>query len=161
MYFTEEPEHIRMLRDSLQKFAQSELQPAKIRQWERERHYPKEEFAKLADLGVCGLTVDEEYGGMGRDIVAAIAVLEELGRAGALAGQYIHCAFYGGMNISEKGSQEQKAELLPKLGAGKLLFAYGLSEPNIGADLVVEPAWLEGHSRKPDCHSHGQQFSLY
>ena len=109
MYFTEEPEH----------------------------RFPPELFRKLADLGVCGLTVGEEYGGQGRDLVAAVAVIEELCRGGAfLAGPFIHCAFYGGINISENGSQTQKRSFLPRLARGELLFAYGLSEPDVGGDLA-------------------------
>lgn len=135
--FTDEPDHIRMLRDTVRRFVAAETPPDAVRAWEAERAFPKATFEKLAALGVCGLTVDEEYGGVGRDVVAAIMVVEELSRAGlALAGPYIHCAFYGGLNISEKGSEAQKRELLPKLAAGEILFAYGLSEPNVGADLA-------------------------
>jgi alkylation response protein AidB-like acyl-CoA dehydrogenase len=69
--------------------------------------------------------------------VAAVAVIEELSRAGSFAaGPFIHCAFYGGVNISENGSPEQKRELLPRLARGELLFAYGLSEPDVGGDLA-------------------------
>jgi alkylation response protein AidB-like acyl-CoA dehydrogenase len=88
-------------------------------------------------MGLCAITVPQEHGGAGQDIVAAVAAIEELSRAGpALAGPFIHCAFYGGMNISENGSAEQRRELLPKLARGELLFAYGLSEPDVGGDLA-------------------------
>ena len=137
MYFTEEPEHIAMLRETLQRFVQAEMPAEHVRQWDREHRFPPELFRKLADLGVCGLTIDEEYGGQGRDLVAAVAVIEELCRGGAfLAGPFIHCAFYGAINIGENGSEEQKRELLPKLARGELLFAYGLSEPEVGGDLA-------------------------
>jgi alkylation response protein AidB-like acyl-CoA dehydrogenase len=87
-------------------------------------------------MGVCGLTVPEAYGGLGQDIEAAVAVIEELSRAGPfLSGPYIHCAFYGGMNISENGSDEQKETLLPALVRGDMFLAYGLSEPDVGGDL--------------------------
>lgn len=136
-YFAEEPEHYGFLRDTLRRFAAQQTPPEKVRIWDRERRCPQELFAKLAALGVCGLTVDEAYGGQGRDIVAAVMVLEELARSGTtLAGPYIHCAFYAGLNISEKGDERQKAELLPKVAAGEIMFAYGLSEPDIGADLA-------------------------
>ncbi|MBM4220381.1 MAG: acyl-CoA dehydrogenase, partial [Gammaproteobacteria bacterium] len=80
--------------------------------------------------------VPEEYGGTGIDILSAIVVIEELAKQGtSLAGPFIHCAFYGSMNIVENGSPQQKAALLPQLAAGKLLFAYGLSEPDVGGDL--------------------------
>lgn len=137
MYFTEEPDHIRQLRETLRRFASEELTPELRRRLDREHRFPPELFRKLADLGVCGLTIDEEYGGQGRDLVAAVAVIEELCRGGAfLAGPFIHCAFYGGMNISENGSEEQKREYLPRLANGDLLFAYGLSEPDVGGDLA-------------------------
>ncbi len=137
MYFAEEPEHIRPLRDTLRRFVAAELPPELRRRLDREHRFPPELFRKLAELGVCGLTIEEEYGGHGRDLVAAVAVIEELCRGGAfLAGPFIHCAFYGGMNISENGSEEQKRALLPRLAKGELLFAYGLSEPEVGGDLA-------------------------
>ncbi|HJP20432.1 MAG TPA: acyl-CoA dehydrogenase family protein [Alphaproteobacteria bacterium] len=136
MYFADEPEHIRLLRDSMRRFAEREMPPEAVRRWEREATSPPELFAKLAETGVCGLTVPEEFGGAGRDIVAAVAVIDELSQHGtAAAGPYIHCAFYGGLNISENGSDTQKQELLPKLARGEILMAYGLSEPNVGGDL--------------------------
>ena len=135
--FSEESDDIRMMRDTIRRFIADELPPEKVRQWDHDRRFPREAFRRLAALGVCGLTVDEQYGGLGRNIVAAIAVVEELSRVSTtLAGPYIHCAFYGGVNISEKGSPEQKQTLLPKLAAGELLFAYGLSEPDVGGDLA-------------------------
>ncbi len=135
--FADEPEHIGLLRETLQRFVAEEMKPEWVREWDREHRFPRELFRKLADLGVCGLTIDEEYGGAGRDLVAAVAVIEELCRAGSFAaGPFIHCAFYGGMNISENGSPAQKQELLPKLARGELLFAYGLSEPDVGGDLA-------------------------
>jgi len=137
MYFTDEPEHIRLLRESLRRFAATELSRERVRAWDRACTFDRGVFERLARLGVCGLTIDEEHGGAGRDIVAAVAVIDELARHGAaLAGPYIHCAFYGGLNISENGSPEQKRELLPRLARGEMLFAYGLSEPDVGGDLA-------------------------
>ena len=137
MYFTEEPEHIGMLRETLSRFVAAEMPRDKVREWDRAHTFPPELFRKLADLGVCGLTIDEAYGGQGRDLVAAVAVIEEICRGGAcLAGPFIHCAFYGGINIAENGSEDQKRSLLPQLARGEQLFAYGLSEPDVGGDLA-------------------------
>jgi len=64
-------------------------------------------------------------------------VIEELcKRSTAISGPYIMATCYGGMNIVESGSEAQKQELLPKLATGEILFAYGLTEPNVGADLA-------------------------
>jgi alkylation response protein AidB-like acyl-CoA dehydrogenase len=138
MYFQDEPEHIQTLRTQLQRFVAAELPREKVRQWERECTFPRDVLAKLAKLGVFGLTVDEQYGGLGRDVVAAIVVIEELSKRGpVLSTPYIHSAFYGSLNISESGSEKQKRELLPKLANGEMLFAYGLSEPDVGSDLAA------------------------
>jgi len=137
MYFQDEPEHIVLLRQQLQRFIEAEMPREKVRAWEKACTFPRDVVAKLADLGVFGLTVEEEYGGLGRDVVAAVVVIEELARRGtAIAGPYIHGAFYGGLNITESGSEEQKRRLLPKLASGQILFAYGLSEPDVGGDLA-------------------------
>jgi alkylation response protein AidB-like acyl-CoA dehydrogenase len=137
VHFADEPEHIALLREQMRRFVAAEMPPEKRQQWDREHRFPRELFAKLAALGVCGLTIAEEYGGAGADLVAAVAVIEELCRGGAFAaGPFIHCAFYGGMNISENGSEAQKRALLPRLAKGELLFAYGLSEPDVGGDLA-------------------------
>ncbi|MBI3770269.1 MAG: acyl-CoA/acyl-ACP dehydrogenase [Deltaproteobacteria bacterium] len=137
MYFADEPEHVTQLRDTLRRFAAAEMPREKLREWDRANAFDPAVFRKLAALGVCGLTIDAEYGGAGRDLVAAIAVIEELSRGGAaIAGPYIHCAFYGGLNISANGSAAQKRALLPRLARGEILFAYGLSEPDVGGDLA-------------------------
>jgi alkylation response protein AidB-like acyl-CoA dehydrogenase len=133
----EEAEHITMLRDTLRRFVAKELPREEARRLDRECDFSEERFARLCELGVTGLTVPEEYGGLGIDIVAAVVTIEELAKRGSsLCGPFIHCAFYGGMNMVENGSESQKRELLPLLAEGKLLFAYGLSEPDVGGDLA-------------------------
>ena len=132
----DEPEALSQLRQQLRRFIAQKAPRERRRQWDREHDWPRDLFGELAAMGVCGLTVEEAYGGLGQDIVAAVAVIEELARAGPfLAGPFIHCAFYGGMNVSENGSEQQKRDLLPKLARGELMFAYGLSEPDVGGDL--------------------------
>lgn len=132
-----EPDHVSALRSQLRRFVTEKAPRDKRRAWDKAHTWPRDLFAELAAMGLCGLTIDEEFGGSGQDIVAAVAAIEELCRVGpALAGPFIHCAFYGGMNIGENGSPEQKRELLPKLARGDMLFAYGLSEPDIGGDLA-------------------------
>jgi alkylation response protein AidB-like acyl-CoA dehydrogenase len=133
----DESEQITMLRESLRRFLDKELTREEARQFDQTMEFPKEKFKKLCELGVTGLTTPEEYGGVGVDILAAIVTVEELAQRGSsLAGPFIHCAFYGAMNILENGNEEQKRELLPKLASGEILFAYGLSEPDVGGDLA-------------------------
>jgi len=136
-HFTDEPERITLVRQTIRRFVEREMPREAVRRWDRERTFPPDVFRRLAATGVCGLTIAEEHGGAGRDLVAAVAVIEELARRGpALAGPYIHCAFYGGLNVGENGSEAQRRELLPRIARGELLFAYGLSEPDVGGDLA-------------------------
>lgn len=147
--FTYEPSHITEIRAQVSRLVEREAPREKRRVWDKTHSWPRDVFAKIAELGLCGLTIPEEYGGAGQDIVAAVAVIEELSRAGSfLCGPYIHCVFYGGMNIAENGTEEQKREFLPRLAKGELLFCYGLSEPDVGGDLsaVKTRARIEGDS---------------
>lgn len=128
----------RLLRDTLRRFVDRELPRERARQLDIEARHDPEVFRRLCELGVTGMTVPEEYGGSGVDVLGAIIVIEELSKRGtSLAGPYIHCAFYGAMNLLENGSEEQKREFLPQLARGDILFAYGLSEPDVGGDLAA------------------------
>ncbi|MBL9012002.1 MAG: acyl-CoA/acyl-ACP dehydrogenase [Alphaproteobacteria bacterium] len=145
----DEPDYVTQLRDSVRRFVAAEMPREKARAWDRENHWPAEVHARLAALGVFGLTVPEAYGGSGPDITATMAVIEELAkRSTAIACSYIMGVCYAGMNLVESGSDAQRAELLPRLARGDLMFAYGLSEPNVGGDLasVETNARIEGDS---------------
>lgn len=133
----DESEDLALLRETLRRFLDRELPREEARRLDAAATHRPDLFARLCELGVTGLTVPEEYGGGGVDILAAVVCIEELARRGtSLAGPYIHCAFYGALNVLENGSEAQKRELLPRLARGEILFAYGLSEPDVGGDLA-------------------------
>jgi alkylation response protein AidB-like acyl-CoA dehydrogenase len=133
----DEGEVIAALRVSLERFVEREMPRSAAHDWDARNHFPREVHKKLADLGVLGLTIPEEHGGVGRDILATMVVIEELSRRSlAVAVPYIMAACYAGMNIEECGTDEQKRVLLPAIAAGDMLFAYGLTEPDAGADLA-------------------------
>ncbi len=134
----DEPEYITLIRDSVRAFVEKEMPREKAREWDKHNIFPRDVFDKLAAMGLMGLTVPEEYGGQGPDIYAAMAVIEELAkRSVAVACPYIQAVCYAGMNLVESGNEAQKAALLPRVAAGDLIFAYGLSEPNVGGDLAM------------------------
>lgn len=133
----QEPEHIQMLRDTLQRFIEREMPPQAARQWDRDNEFPVHIHRKLAELGLMGLTVPEEYGGGGRDIRATVVAIEMLcGRSMAVGGPYIQSACYAGLNLAEVASERQKRALLPRVVADGMIFAYGISEPDVGADVA-------------------------
>jgi alkylation response protein AidB-like acyl-CoA dehydrogenase len=136
-----------MLRDSLRRLLDDIASPEAVAKWDREDFIPRELVQRLGELGVCGLTLPEEFGGMNLSILTQFMVIEELARRScALASLYIQCASYAGLNVAELGTEEQKQRFLPGIAEGKLLFALGLSEPDVGADLasVKTRATLEG-----------------
>lgn len=134
--FAAEPDHVVEIRRQLQRWVSEKMPREKRIKWDREATWDRGLFQEIAEMGLIGLTIPEEYGGAGEDIYAAAAVIDELCQGGAsMAGPYIHAAFYGGLNISENGSKQQKENLLPKIARGELFLCYGLSEPNVGGDL--------------------------
>ena len=136
MDFTES-DVVRELRNTMERFVAQEMPRSLVAKWDKENYFPRDVFRKLAELGVLGLTVPEEYGGVGRDIVATMVVIEELSRRSlAVAVPYIMAACYAGMNLEECATEEQKRALLPRVVDGSLIFAYGFTEPDVGADLA-------------------------
>ena len=135
---TMESAHHQLLRESTRRFVERHMPRDKARHWDRENIFPRDVYDALAEMGVMGLTVPEEYGGQGIDLIGTMIVIEELARrSSAVACPYIMTACYAGMNLVEQGSEAQKKALLPRVATGKLLFAYGLSEPNVGGDLAM------------------------
>ena len=132
----EEAHHVE-LRRVMRRFVEAEMPREAARRWDQENHFPRDVFKKLARLGVVGAAIPEEYGGSGRDIYATMLIIEELARRSmAVAVPYIMAACYAGMNIYASGSAAQRDKLLPEIAAGRILFAYGLTEPDVGADLA-------------------------
>lgn len=127
-----------MLKETIQKFVEKEYPPKVAREIDEKEIYPWEVLAKLAKLDLTGLTIPEEYGGVGRDILAATIVCEELARRSlVLAWTYVECVFFGGENIRHFGNEGQKRYYLPKIANGELIFSYALTEPNAGSDTAA------------------------
>jgi butyryl-CoA dehydrogenase len=115
-------------------FARAEIDPHAA-QWDREHHFPRELFDKLADLGLMGACVPEEYGGAGVDFLSYILVLEELSRADAGVGVTVAVHTSAAtLPILMFGTDEQKSRFVPPLARGEHLGAFALTEPEAGSD---------------------------
>jgi acyl-CoA dehydrogenase len=99
-----------------------------------ERRYPEEFVAAMTGAGYLGALIPEEYGGMGLDLSAACAILEEVNLSGANAGP-AHAQMYTMGTLLRHGSEEQKREYLPRIARGDLrLQAFAVTEPEAGTD---------------------------
>jgi alkylation response protein AidB-like acyl-CoA dehydrogenase len=103
--------------------------------WDREHRFPAELFPKLAEVGLMGVCVPEEYGGAGADFLSYILVLEELSRADAGVGVTVavHTSATT-LPILTFGSDEQKARFVPPLARGQQIGAFALTESGSGSD---------------------------
>jgi len=134
---TERHEDLDQYRDAVRRFLDQTCPVERIPGWEAADIIPREVLHDMADLGILGLTVPEQYGGIGPDVEAMCVVMEELAaRWSGLASLYNMSVGYGSLNLVYKGTEAQKQRFLPGLVGGETLFAYGLSEPEVGGDLA-------------------------
>jgi alkylation response protein AidB-like acyl-CoA dehydrogenase len=115
-------------------FAEREIEPHAA-EWDRDHTFPREVFAKLAELGLMGTCIPEEYGGAGTDFLSYILVLEELSRADAGVGVTVavHTSAVT-LPILRFGTDEQRSRFVPALARGEHLGAFALTEAEAGSD---------------------------
>jgi alkylation response protein AidB-like acyl-CoA dehydrogenase len=115
-------------------FAAAEIEPHAA-EWDREHRFPKELFGKLAELGLMGACVPEEYGGAGADFLSYILMLEEISRADAGVGVTVavHTSAVT-LPILTFGTDEQKSRFVPPLARGEVIGAFALTETEAGSD---------------------------
>jgi short/branched chain acyl-CoA dehydrogenase len=128
---TDEQQDIRRL---VRDFADAEVRPV-AEELDREKRFPYEIVAKLGGLGLMGIPYPEEYGGGGADNLSYAIAIEELGRVDSSVAITVaaHTSL-GTWPLYAFGSDELKAEWMPRLCSGELLGAFGLTEPEAGSD---------------------------
>jgi acyl-CoA dehydrogenase len=121
----------------VRKFVEKEMPKAAVADWDREAEFPMELLGKMADIGLMGASLGEEYGGSGGGVVEETIVLEELARhSSTVALAYGLDVSFGAVTIERHGREDQKREFLPKLAAGHCHFALSLTEPDGGTDIL-------------------------
>lgn len=132
-----------MIQQAARDFAQTELKPGVI---ERDEHqkFPKEQVAKLGELGFLGMMVDPKYNGSGMDAVSYVLVMEELSKVDASASVVVSVnnslVCYG---LESYGSEAQKEKYLKPLASGEKIGAFCLSEPEAGSDATSQQTTAE------------------
>lgn len=127
-------EEQKMIQETIRKFAKEEIAPVASEN-DKNAHFPRDLFKKLAELGFMGTPIPEEYGGAGFDYISHAIVAEEIGRVdSSLRGTYSVQVSLVELPILKFGTEEQKKKYLPKLTSGEWIGCYGLTEPNAGSD---------------------------
>ena len=123
-----------LLRKTVRDFARAEIAP-KAQAWDREERFPREIVPRLAELGLLGIRIPEEYGGSGMDTTSYAICVEELARVdGSLS---LTVASHNGLgtgHILAFGTEEQRRKYLSKAAKGEWLAAWALTEPGSGSD---------------------------
>lgn len=134
-----------MFQDVLRSFVSEHINPV-AREYEREGRYPVEIVARMAEMGLFGITVPDDFGGLGLDTVSMSLVFEEIskgwmGVAGVLGSHSLSCRM-----IANHGTEDQKQRWLPDLATGRRRTGIGLTEPGGGSDLqgITTRAWRDG-----------------
>jgi alkylation response protein AidB-like acyl-CoA dehydrogenase len=128
------PESHEMLKSAVRAFCEAEVVPL-ARSWDEDERFPKELVPRLAELGLLGIRIPEEYGGAGMDTLAYALVVEECARAdGSLALTVASHNGLGTSHILSFGSDDQKRRYLSAAARGDSLAAWALTEPGSGSD---------------------------
>ena len=139
---------LNQLQDTVYKFAQNEIAPL-AKNVDENNEFPNFLWEKFGELGLLGITADEDYGGTGLNYLSHCIVMEEISRASASIG-----LSYGAFSnlcvnqINRNGTHEQKNKYLPELCSGKKIGALAMSEPNSGSDVVSMSLHAERQGNK-------------
>jgi len=128
------PEHVEALRDEVRKFAEKEIRPH-VMEWDEAKTFPLKVMKQLGEMGLMGIIFPEEYGGAGMGYLEYAVVVEELSRVDGSVG--ISIAAHNSLcsnHIYAMGTEAQKQKYLVPLASGKMIGAWGLTEPEAGSD---------------------------
>jgi len=117
-------------------FTANEIIPTAAR-YDHDDVYPEELVEKMKELGLFGITVPEEYGGLGLDILTYAQIVEELAYGWMSVSGFLNTHFMGCFLVKTYGTEDQKQRLLPKMATGEIRGAYSLSEPDAGSDVAA------------------------
>src|SRR5512132_1804008 len=120
--------------EMVRNFVDNEIIPT-AEEYDHEDKFPEPIVEQMKELGLFGVTIPEEYGGMGLDLTTYAMIVEELSRGWISISGVVNTHFIGSYLLMKFGSDEQRERLLPKMATGELRAAFSLSEPELGSDV--------------------------
>jgi len=129
-----DPEIRQQLIETVRRFVAREVMPV-ASQLERADEFPEAIVEQMKALGLFGITVPEEYGGLGLDLLTYVLIQIELSRGWMSLSGVLNTHFISAWMIASYGTEEQRERYLPRMATGELRFAYSMTEPHAGSDV--------------------------
>jgi alkylation response protein AidB-like acyl-CoA dehydrogenase len=132
--YTEKTDEQRAITEMVRQFVDEQVIPI-AEEYDHEDKFPEDVVEQMKELGLFGVTIPEEYGGMGLDLTTYAMIVEELSRGWISISGVVNTHFIGSYLLMKFGSDEQKEYFLPKMATGEIRAAFSLSEPGLGSDV--------------------------
>src|ERR1700730_13081254 len=132
--FTEMTDEQRAITEMVHQFADEQIIP-NAEHYDHEDSFPEPIVEQMKELGLFGVTIPEEYGGMGLDLTTYAMIVEEISRGWISISGIVNTHFIGSYLLMKFGTEEQKQKYLPRMASGEIRAAFSLSEPECGSDV--------------------------
>ncbi|MBJ7343120.1 MAG: acyl-CoA dehydrogenase family protein [Solirubrobacteraceae bacterium] len=132
--FEDKTDEQQAITEMVRQFADEQILP-NAEHFDHEDEFPAEIVEQMKELGLFGVTIPEEYGGMGLDLTTYVMIVEELSRGWISISGIINTHFIGSYLLMKYGTDEQKQKYLPRMATGEIRAAFSLSEPEVGSDV--------------------------
>jgi len=134
--FSEKTDEQRAITEMVRQFVDEQVIPI-AEEHDHEDKFPDAVVEQMRELGLFGVTIPEEYGGMGLDLTTYAMIVEELSRGWISVSGIVNTHFIGSYLLMKFGTDEQKEKFLPKMATGEIRAAFSLSEPGLGSDVAA------------------------
>jgi alkylation response protein AidB-like acyl-CoA dehydrogenase len=132
--YTEKTDEQKAITEMIRQFADEQIIP-NAEHYDHEDSFPDPIVEQMKELGLFGVTIPEEYGGMGLDLTTYAMIVEELSRGWISISGIVNTHFIGSYLLMKFGTDEQKQKYLPRMATGEIRAAFSLSEPELGSDV--------------------------
>jgi alkylation response protein AidB-like acyl-CoA dehydrogenase len=132
--YTEKTDEQKAITEMVRQFVDNEILPV-AEEFDHEDKFPEAIVEQMKELGLFGVTIPEEYGGMGLDLTTYAMIVEELSRGWISISGVVNTHFIGSYLLIKFGTDEQRDHFLPKMATGEIRAAFSLSEPEVGSDV--------------------------
>src|SRR6266536_299773 len=131
---TEKTDEQKAICEMVRQFADEQILP-NAEHYDAVDEFPEPIVEQMKELGLFGVTIPEEYGGMGLDLTTYVMIVEELSRGWISISGVVNTHFIGSYLLMKYGTDEQRQKYLPRMATGEIRAAFSLSEPEVGSDV--------------------------